>query len=72
MLASPPLTLTLLCLPLAAYAQTYSATYEPDTAPATTEEGQSGTNKCGSTNSQDSMCQNVYGASTCLRPKPLH
>ncbi|PBK60254.1 hypothetical protein ARMSODRAFT_898286 [Armillaria solidipes] len=38
----------------------YTATYLPDTAPDTTEQGQSGTNKCGTTSSQDSMCQNVY------------
>ncbi|KAK0491692.1 hypothetical protein EDD18DRAFT_1311055 [Armillaria luteobubalina] len=38
----------------------YSATYLPDTAPDTSEQGQSGTNKCGTTSSQDSMCQNVY------------
>ncbi|KAG7439360.1 uncharacterized protein BT62DRAFT_983444 [Guyanagaster necrorhizus] len=38
----------------------YSATYLPDTAPDTSEQGQSGTNKCGTTSSQNSMCQNVY------------
>ncbi|SJL18190.1 uncharacterized protein ARMOST_21768 [Armillaria ostoyae] len=38
----------------------YTATYLPDTAPDTTEQGQTGTNKCGTTSSQDSMCQNVY------------
>ena len=66
------LSVVALALPLVAHAQTYSATYEPDTAPATTEEGQSGTNKCGSTNSQDSMCQNVYGASTSPDTKLFH
>ncbi|KAF8885286.1 hypothetical protein CPB85DRAFT_1181889, partial [Mucidula mucida] len=38
----------------------YSATYMPDTAPETTEEGQTGTNKCGTESSQTSMCQNAY------------
>ncbi|KAK0209339.1 hypothetical protein DFS33DRAFT_1309404 [Desarmillaria ectypa] len=38
----------------------YSATYLPDTAPDTSEQGQTGTNKCGTTSSQDSMCQNIY------------
>ncbi|KAI0716990.1 hypothetical protein C8Q76DRAFT_726197 [Earliella scabrosa] len=51
-------------LPLAlasgAFAQTYSATYLPDTAPKTTEEGQTGTNQCGTSNDQNSMCQNVF------------
>ncbi|EKM57602.1 uncharacterized protein PHACADRAFT_88878 [Phanerochaete carnosa HHB-10118-sp] len=49
----------LLSLPLA-HAQTYSATYAPSSLPDQTEEGQSGTNKCGTTNHQDSMCQNIY------------
>lgn len=38
----------------------YTATYLPDTTPDKTEQGQTGTNKCGTTSSQDSMCQNVY------------
>ncbi|KAJ7590519.1 hypothetical protein C8J56DRAFT_933105 [Mycena floridula] len=41
-------------------AQTYSATYLPSTAPKTTEEGQAGTNQCGTESSQTSMCQNAY------------
>ncbi|KAI1794319.1 hypothetical protein LXA43DRAFT_883834 [Ganoderma leucocontextum] len=51
-----------LCLALAsgALAQTYSATYLPSNAPNKTEDGQSGTNKCGSSNDQNSMCQNLY------------
>ncbi|KAK0440218.1 uncharacterized protein EV420DRAFT_1279267 [Desarmillaria tabescens] len=35
----------------------YTATYLPDTAPDKTGQG---TNKCGTTSSQDSMCQNIY------------
>ncbi|KAF9043502.1 hypothetical protein BDZ89DRAFT_943726 [Hymenopellis radicata] len=42
-----------------AWAQ-YSATYLPDTAPETSEEGQTGTNKCGNGFNQTSMCQNAY------------
>ncbi|KIY73299.1 hypothetical protein CYLTODRAFT_428616 [Cylindrobasidium torrendii FP15055 ss-10] len=49
----------LLSLAACAAAQ-YSATYLPDTAPDHTEEGQTGTNKCGTNSSQSSMCQNAY------------
>ncbi|RDX51785.1 hypothetical protein OH76DRAFT_1454722 [Lentinus brumalis] len=49
-----------LTLASAALAQTYSATYLPDTAPKTSEKGQSGTNQCGNGSDQNSMCQNVY------------
>ena len=56
-------SLALLCLPLLAQAQTYSATYLPTNAPDKSEQGQSGTNKCGTGNSQNSTCQNVFGAS---------
>ncbi|THU98211.1 hypothetical protein K435DRAFT_661366 [Dendrothele bispora CBS 962.96] len=42
-----------------AYAQ-YSATYLPSNAPPTTEEGQTGTNQCGTGSNQTSMCQNAY------------
>ncbi|CAE6456622.1 unnamed protein product [Rhizoctonia solani] len=38
----------------------YTATYDPANLPDKTEADQSGTNKCGTENSQDSMCQNVY------------
>lgn len=40
----------------------YSATYTPSPSglPKTTEQGQSGTNDCGTANSQTSMCQNIY------------
>ncbi|RPD54924.1 hypothetical protein L226DRAFT_82742 [Lentinus tigrinus ALCF2SS1-7] len=41
-------------------AQTYSATYLPSSAPKTSEEGQSGTNQCGTGNDQNSTCQNVF------------
>ena len=52
-------------------AQTYTATYTPSDAPKISEQGQSGTNQCGSGSDQSSMCQNVYGASPpTLRPTP--
>ncbi|EDR08199.1 uncharacterized protein LACBIDRAFT_297602 [Laccaria bicolor S238N-H82] len=38
----------------------YSATYLPSNAPPTTEEGQVGTNQCGTALNQTSMCQNAY------------
>ncbi|KAH7335558.1 hypothetical protein B0J17DRAFT_670622 [Rhizoctonia solani] len=38
----------------------YTATYLPNNVPAHTEEGQIGTNRCGSENSQTSLCQNLY------------
>ena len=47
--------------------QTYTATYTPENAPKISEQGQSGTNQCGTGSSQDSMCQNVYGA--CAAPQ---
>ncbi|KAK0196345.1 hypothetical protein F5146DRAFT_920784 [Armillaria mellea] len=50
----------LLLITLSSVGAQYTATYLPDTAPDTTEQGQTGTNKCGTTSSQDSMCQNVY------------
>ncbi|KAJ9112127.1 hypothetical protein QFC20_002308 [Naganishia adeliensis] len=46
-------------LPALALGQ-YSATYYPDNLPQTTEEGQYGTNQCGTGNSQTSNCQNAY------------
>ncbi|GJE85075.1 hypothetical protein PsYK624_011520 [Phanerochaete sordida] len=55
-----PQILAALALPLAARAQTYSATYLPSNVPPTTEQGQSGTNQCGTGSNQTSMCQNVY------------
>ncbi|KAJ3501165.1 hypothetical protein NLJ89_g9464 [Agrocybe chaxingu] len=41
-------------------AQTYSATYLPSNVPPTTEEGQTGTNQCGTGLNQTSDCQNLY------------
>ncbi|KAG8969308.1 hypothetical protein FRC03_003409 [Tulasnella sp. 419] len=38
----------------------YSATYLPVTLPEKTEEGQWGTNQCGTESKQDSNCQNLY------------
>ncbi|KAI0266457.1 hypothetical protein BC834DRAFT_823907 [Gloeopeniophorella convolvens] len=41
-------------------AQTYSATYLPSNAPVHSEQGQAGTNKCGTNSNQTSQCQNAY------------
>lgn len=38
----------------------YTATYSPYSLPDTSEQGQYGTNACGTSSSQDSKCQNVY------------
>lgn len=57
--SAPLVSLTLASVVLA---QTYSATYTPQDAPKTSEQGQSGTNQCGTGNDQNSMCQNVFGA----------
>ncbi|KAK0218515.1 hypothetical protein EDD85DRAFT_781045 [Armillaria nabsnona] len=53
-------TVALFIVTLSTVGAQYSATYLPDTAPDTSEQGQTGTNKCGTTSSQTSMCQNVY------------
>jgi hypothetical protein len=45
---------------LGVHAQSYTATYLPSTAPDHTENGQLGTNKCGTDSAQTSMCQNSY------------
>lgn len=45
-------------------AQTYSATYLPSNAPVQSEQGQAGTNQCGTGSNQTSQCQNAY--SECL------
>ncbi|KAM5543465.1 hypothetical protein V8D89_002716 [Ganoderma adspersum] len=55
--SAPLVSLTLASVVLA---QTYSATYTPQDAPNKSEQGQSGTNQCGTGNDQNSMCQNVY------------
>ncbi|KAK0467583.1 hypothetical protein IW261DRAFT_1346176 [Armillaria novae-zelandiae] len=60
-------TVALFIATLSTVAAQYSATYLPDTAPDTSEQGQTGTNKCGTTSSQDSMCQNVYSTSLTYR-----
>jgi len=41
------------------YAQ-YTATYDPNNLPPTTEQGQTGTNQCGTGSNQTSQCQNLY------------
>lgn len=38
----------------------YTATYDPNNLPPTTEQGQTGTNACGTGNNQTSECQNLY------------
>lgn len=43
-----------------ALAQTYSATYTPSDTPNQSEQGQQGTNQCGTASNQTSMCQNAY------------
>ncbi|KAF9647665.1 hypothetical protein BDM02DRAFT_2538890 [Thelephora ganbajun] len=45
---------------LRAHAQTYTATYNPSDLPDHSENGQSGTNKCGTGSNQTSTCQNAY------------
>ncbi|PPQ96841.1 hypothetical protein CVT26_006010 [Gymnopilus dilepis] len=54
------LTISTLAFARLSSAQSYSATYLPSNAPPTTEEGQTGTNQCGSGSSQTSNCQNAY------------
>ncbi|OBZ67652.1 hypothetical protein A0H81_12193 [Grifola frondosa] len=49
-----------LALAAVSVAQTYSATYLPSNAPQQSEQGQSGTNQCGSSSNQTSECQNAY------------
>ncbi|KAF8270466.1 hypothetical protein EI94DRAFT_1770838 [Lactarius quietus] len=41
-------------------AQTYSATYLPSNTPNQSEDGQIGTNQCGTGSNQTSLCQNAY------------
>ncbi|WVQ94305.1 hypothetical protein IAU59_001384 [Kwoniella sp. CBS 9459] len=45
---------------LPSIAAQYTATYQVGSLPQSSEEGQSGYNACGTTSSQDSMCQNVF------------
>ncbi|KAI9508526.1 hypothetical protein F5148DRAFT_1195187 [Russula earlei] len=42
------------------HAQTYTATYLPSNAPPQTEQGQAGTNQCGTGANQTSLCQNAF------------
>ena len=63
-----PLVVLFACVSV--HAQTYSATYLPSNAPAQSEQGQAGTNQCGTTANQTSMCQNVYcERSSLLKPR---
>ncbi|KAK7442995.1 hypothetical protein VKT23_015942 [Stygiomarasmius scandens] len=55
-----PFTFTVLPVIFSSVHAQYSATYLPSNAPPTTEEGQTGTNQCGSGSNQTSMCQNAY------------
>lgn len=57
-----------LALASVVFAQTYSATYTPQDAPSKSEQGQSGTNQCGTGSDQNSMCQNVFGAFSITHP----
>jgi len=50
---------TTLVLSLGARAQ-YTATYDPNNLPPTTEQDQTGTNQCGTGNNASSLCQNLY------------
>ncbi|WWC67152.1 uncharacterized protein I206_101059 [Kwoniella pini CBS 10737] len=45
---------------LPAISAQYTATYQVGSLPQSSEEGQSGTNQCGTTSSQTSNCQNVF------------
>ncbi|KAF8258827.1 hypothetical protein EI94DRAFT_1753406 [Lactarius quietus] len=56
----PAFVLLALSLLGVARAQTYSATYLPSNAPAQSEQGQTGTNQCGTGSNQTSQCQNAY------------
>ena len=67
MLLTISLKWILVGLPIAVvHAQSYSATFTPGDAPDKTQEGQFGTNKCGTGNSQNSTCQNAYSKSKSL------
>ena len=62
-------SLVVLLAHVGVHAQTYSATYLPSNAPAQSEQGQAGTNQCGTTANQTSMCQNAYSElSLFLKP----
>ncbi|ORY30800.1 hypothetical protein BCR39DRAFT_528410 [Naematelia encephala] len=56
-----PRNTILAALPVMAIASAqYTATYYVGSLPGSSEEGQSGTNACGTSSSQSSECQNVY------------
>jgi len=57
---STALPLVVLLARVGVHAQTYSATFLPTNAPAQTQQGQTGTNQCGTTANQTSICQNAY------------
>ena len=57
---STALPLVLLLARVGVNAQTYTATYLPSNAPPQTEQGQAGTNQCGTASNQTSLCQNAY------------
>lgn len=60
LLATPTrAVLSSLILSVTAYAQ-YTATYDPNNLPATSENDQAGTNQCGTGNNASSLCQNLY------------
>ncbi|KAF7331497.1 hypothetical protein MKEN_00028600 [Mycena kentingensis (nom. inval.)] len=60
MFASLALSLVLAIFPVADAGPAYSATYLPSNVPDKTEQGQLGTNRCGTGLNQTSMCQNAY------------
>jgi hypothetical protein len=64
---STALPLVFLVARVGVNAQTYSATYLPSNAPAQSEQGQLGTNQCGTGSNQTSLCQNAYGECWTLK-----
>jgi hypothetical protein len=67
---STALPLVVLLARVGVHAQTYSATFLPSNAPAQTQQGQAGTNQCGTTANQTSICQNAYSeCSSRLKPR---
>ena len=67
---SAALPLVVLLARVGVHAQTYSATFLPTNAPAQTQQGQTGTNQCGTTANQTSICQNAYSeCSSRLKPR---
>ena len=69
MMFTTALSLVVLLARVGVHAQVYTATYLPSNAPAQSEQGQAGTNQCGTTANQTSMCQNAYSElSSHLKP----